>query len=81
MARGHFDGFALHLTRLLTATPRFNELMVADDFGNTAVNGIGGLKELHRGGVRKLDIALRIGDENTIGHLVEDGGETSTLCI
>ncbi len=81
MTRGHFYRFALQFARLLTAPPGFDELMVANDFGETAIDGIGCLKEFARGGVCKLDDALCICDEHAIGHLFKDGGKAGAFSI
>ena len=58
MARGHFDRLALHLTRLLAAPPGFDKLVVAHNFDNAVVDGIGKLKEPARSRVGKLDESL-----------------------
>src|SRR3972149_3219143 len=79
MACGHFNGLTLHLARSLTAAPCFNKLVVANDFSDTSMNGIRSLKESACGGIGKLNEPLHIGDEHTIGDLVQDGGEAGAV--
>jgi len=81
VTRGHLNGFALHLVRLFAAPPCFDKLVVADNFGDTSVDGVGCLEEPARGGVGKPDQPVIIGDEHAVGHLLEDSGETRALGI
>jgi hypothetical protein len=76
---GNFDRLTLELTGLLAAPPGFHKLVVANDFDNAMVEGIGKLKEPACGWVGELDQSMGIGNEHAIGDLVEDGGETRTL--
>src|SRR6266498_560325 len=81
MARGELNGLALQLARLLTASPRFDKLVMTDHFYNTSVGGIRCLKELACSGICKLDDSLRVGDEHTIRHLLEDSGQAGAFGV
>src|SRR5215207_2158895 len=71
MACRHLNGLGLHLARLLAAPPCFNKLMVAHNFGDTTLDGVGCLKKFPGGRVSKLDQSLRIGDEHAICKLIK----------
>jgi len=62
-----FDRLALQFARLLTAPPRFDQLMVTDDFRNTVVDGTCILKKSARRRICKLDQPPRIGDQHAVG--------------
>lgn len=81
VARGHLDGFALHLARLLAAPPGFDKLMVADHLGNAAIERAGGLEQPARGGIGKLHQPGFVGDQHAIRDLVEEGGEAGAFCL
>src|SRR5688572_26233050 len=74
MACGYLNRLTLHMARLLTAAPGFHKLVVANNFRDAAIYGIGCLKEPARGRVGELNEPLRVSDEHTVRDLVKDGG-------
>src|SRR5688500_6106909 len=64
VARGHLNRLALHLTCLLSAPPRFHELVVAHNLSNAVLEWIAKLKQPACRGVGKLDESRCIGDQH-----------------
>ena len=58
VACGNFDRLTLHLTFLLTASPCFDKLVMANDFYNAVIDGISKLKEPASSGVGKVNESL-----------------------
>ena len=79
VAGRNFDGLTLDLPGLLTASPRFYELVVADNFRNAVVERPSKLKKPAGRRVRKLDDARSIRDDDPISDLIEDGGKPGSL--
>ncbi len=81
VAVGQIDRVLLFLAQLVASLPEINDLIVRYDLADAPAQGLvlRDAKEAGSGCVDELDVALCVGDDDSIGHVLQHGSQPAPL--